>query len=120
MLFRSPIILGGESDHTLARIVEFCDGWLPRTRQALNPGDAVARLKKAADAKGRDFRTLSITVFGAPTDQNALDGYAKAGITGALLAIPDGTRDEILKYLDKIAPLAQPYASKGAKKAAAE
>ena len=27
-----PIILGGESDHTLRRVVEYCDGWFPRTR----------------------------------------------------------------------------------------
>jgi probable F420-dependent oxidoreductase len=27
-----PILLGGESDHTLKRVVEFCDGWFPRPR----------------------------------------------------------------------------------------
>ena len=25
-----PIILGGETDYTLRRVVEFCDGWFPR------------------------------------------------------------------------------------------
>ena len=25
-----PVLLGGETDHTLARVVEFCDGWFPR------------------------------------------------------------------------------------------
>ena len=34
---------------------------------------------------------------------------AKAGIQSALLAIPDLSRDEILKYLDKIAPLAKAH-----------
>jgi probable F420-dependent oxidoreductase len=102
-----PIILGGESDHTLARIVEYCDGWLPRTRAGFNPGEAVERLKKMADSKGRNFRDLSITVFGAPTKEDALDSYRKAGIQGALLAVPDGTRDEILQFLDKVAPLAR-------------
>src|SRR5947209_7103024 len=27
-----PIFLGGETDHTLKRVVEFCDGWFPRAR----------------------------------------------------------------------------------------
>ena len=27
-----PILLGGETDYTLKRIVEFCDGWFPRPR----------------------------------------------------------------------------------------
>jgi hypothetical protein len=44
-------------------------------------------------------------VFGAPNKAEVLESYAKAGIEGALLAIPDGTRDEILAFLDKQAPL---------------
>lgn len=100
-----PIILGGESDHTLRRVVDYCDGWFPRTRSGFDPGQSVDRLKKAADEKGRDFKTLSITVFGAPNKAEALASYAKAGIDGALLAVPDGTRDEILAFLDKQAPL---------------
>ena len=30
-----PIILGGESDHTLKRIMKYADGWLPRGRQRI-------------------------------------------------------------------------------------
>lgn len=100
-----PIILGGESDHTLRRVVEYCDGWFPRTRAGFDPVEAVERLKKMALEKGRDPKSLSITVFGAPNKAEALASYAKAGIDGALLAVPDGTRDEILAFLDKQAPL---------------
>jgi probable F420-dependent oxidoreductase len=100
-----PIILGGESDHTLKRVVEYCDGWFPRTRAGFDPVEAKARLAKMANEKGRDPKSLSITVFGAPNKAEALASYAKAGIDGALLAVPDGTRDEILAFLDKQAPL---------------
>jgi hypothetical protein len=34
-----------------------------------------------------------------------LDDYRAAGIEGALLEIPDLTRDEILRLLDQYAPL---------------
>ena len=40
-------------------------------------------------------------------DAKVLEGYEKAGIQSALLAVPDEGRDEILRYLDKIAPLAK-------------
>ena len=100
-----PIVLGGESDHTLKRVVEYCDGWFPRTRAGFDPVQSVDRLKKMAAEKGRDFKSLSITVFGAPNKAEVLESYAKAGIEGALLAVPDGTRDEILAFLDKQAPL---------------
>ena len=50
-------------------------------------------------------------MFGAPAKAEVLADYAKAGIDGALLAIPDDSRDDSLKYLDKIAPLAKPYSA---------
>ncbi|MEI6202998.1 MAG: LLM class flavin-dependent oxidoreductase, partial [Enhydrobacter sp.] len=100
-----PIVLGGESDHTLKRVVEYCDGWFPRTRAGFDPVEAKARLAKAANEKGRDPRSLTITVFGAPNKAEVLESYARAGIEGALLAVPDGTRDEILAFLDKNAAL---------------
>jgi len=109
-----PIILGGESDHTLRRIVDYCDGWLPRIRQGFDAKQSIERLHKMAEKKGRDPKTLSVTVFGAPTKPEALADYAKAGIDSALLAIPDDSRDDILRYLDKIAPLARPYVKEAA------
>ena len=100
-----PILLGGSSDHTLKRVVEFCDGWLPINRPGFNAKEAVAQLRQAASAAGRDFSTLSISVFGAPADQAILAEYREAGIQRAILAIPDLTRDEILGVLDKYTPL---------------
>jgi probable F420-dependent oxidoreductase len=100
-----PILLGGSSDHTLKRVVEFCDGWLPIARPGFNPKEAVAQLRQAASAAGRDFSTVSISVFGAPADEAVLGEYREVGIQRALLAIPDLTRDEILGVLDKYARL---------------
>src|SRR5260221_544747 len=63
-----PILLGGESDHTLKRVVEFCDGWLPRSGPDFNPKEAVGRLRRIAGAAGRGFASPSNTVFRAPAD----------------------------------------------------
>lgn len=104
-----PILLGGETDHTLRRIIEYCDGWLPRPR-GFDPVEGIARLHRMASDKGRDPKTLSVTVFAAPPDKAVLDGYRKAGIDGALLAIPDLGRDEILRQLDEWTPLAKAHA----------
>jgi probable F420-dependent oxidoreductase len=95
-----PILLGGSSDHTLKRVVEFCDGWLPIARPAFNAKPEVARLRQAASAAGRDFSTLSISVFGAPADEAVLAEYREHGINRVFLAIPDLTRDEIMRVLD--------------------
>jgi probable F420-dependent oxidoreductase len=101
-----PILLGGETDYTLKRVVEFCDGWFPRGGRDFDPRKAVDRLRAVASAAGRDFSTLSVTVFRAPADAAALAPYREAGIQRVLLEVPDQSRDEILRVLDKNAPLA--------------
>src|SRR5712692_6097833 len=57
-----PVLLGGESGHTLQRVVDFCDGWFPRGRA----GDAIftglADLKARAARAGRDMKTISVSV----------------------------------------------------------
>jgi probable F420-dependent oxidoreductase len=101
-----PILLGGETDYTLKRVVEFCDGWLPRAGAGFDPHKAVDRLRQVASAAGRDFSTLSITAFRAPSDPAVLATYHEAGIQRVLLEVPDQSRDEILRVLDENAPLA--------------
>jgi probable F420-dependent oxidoreductase len=101
------ILLGGESDHTLRRVVEFGDGWLPRAHHEFDPDRAVARLGEAASAAGRDPTTFSITVFNAPADETVLTSYRRAGIHRVLLEVPDRGRDEVLRLLDRNAPLAR-------------
>jgi probable F420-dependent oxidoreductase len=101
-----PVLLGGETDHTLKRVVEFCDGWFPRASAGFDPHHAVARLRRMATEAGRDFSKLSITVFRAPADPAVLASYRDAGIERALLEVPDLSRDEILRALDKSASLA--------------
>ena len=49
-----PVLLGGETDYTVRRVVEFCDGWFPRPRPGWEPTAAVARLREAAIEAGRD------------------------------------------------------------------
>ena len=100
-----PIILGGETDYTLKRVVDYCDGWLPRPWANFDPADAVARLKRFADEAGRDMSTLSISLFRAKADGQWLAECADAGISRALFDIPDVSRDEILKQLDEYAKL---------------
>jgi len=98
-----PVLLGGETDKTLARIVDFCDGWFPRGSADFDPTVAVSRLRAACAEAGRDFAGMSITVFRAPADADALRRYADAGITRVLLDAPDAGRDEVLRLLDQYA-----------------
>ena len=100
-----PVILGGETDHTLKRVVEYCDGWLPRGRGGFDPAESQQRMTAMAEGVDRDPSSLSITVFGAPADRAELDKYQEAGIDCALLQMPTVERDACMKRLEEITPL---------------
>jgi probable F420-dependent oxidoreductase len=100
-----PILLGGETDYTLRRVVEYCDGWFPRPQRGWDIRHERHRLRAMADKHGRDFSELFISVFRAPPDPAALADYQEAGIQEAVLEIPDLSRDEILKVIDNYTPL---------------
>jgi len=71
-----PVLLGGESGHTLQRVVDFCDGWFPRARNHEAIMSAFNDLKARAARAGRDMKSISVSVFGAVTaDEAKLDAY---------------------------------------------
>ena len=95
-----PILLGGESDYTLKRVVDYCDGWYPRATKDFDPAVAMNRLKMHADEAGRSMDELTVSVFRSPADAQKLASYKDAGITRAIFEVPDAPRDKILKQLD--------------------
>ncbi len=60
-----PILLGGfTAERVYQRIAEWGDGWLPVLESVDQFRQGVERLKRAADAVGRDYGELTKTVFG--------------------------------------------------------
>ena len=100
-----PILLGGETDYTLKRIVEYCDGWIPRGNMDFDPKLSLKRLRDMADRHGRDPKELSTTLFRGPTTKEALDACREAGVDRVLYEVPDGTTDDALKALDDVVAL---------------
>ncbi|MAW27982.1 MAG: LLM class F420-dependent oxidoreductase [Gammaproteobacteria bacterium] len=100
-----PILLGGETDYTLRRVVNYCDGWLPRARHGFDAAANMTRLHEMADSVGRSMETLSVTVFGAPGDRATLASYQEAGVERALLGLPSANKDMVLPMLDKFQAL---------------
>ena len=100
-----PILVGGETDHTLRRVVDWADGWFPRGRGGFDPAEGMARLKAIADEAGRAMDTIDVSLFGAPPKREALDQAEEAGVTRAILALPSNDRDDVLRRLDRHAEL---------------
>jgi probable F420-dependent oxidoreductase len=105
-----PVLLGGESGYTLQRVVDFCEGWLPRGRSPEVIASGLADLKARAARAGRDMRTISTSVFGARADEAILEGYADAGVMRTLLRLPSAEADTVLPLLDDWAKLIPRFA----------
>ena len=100
-----PILVGGETDYTLRRVVEWADGWFPRGRGGFDPAEGMARLKRIADEAGRSMDTINVSLFGVEPSREALDRAAEAGVTRAILGLPSNDRDDVMRRLDRHAGL---------------
>ncbi len=98
-----PVLLGGESSYTLQRVVDYCEGWFPRSRQPELVTQGMQELQDRAAKAGRDMQTISVSVFGAADDPQLLDAYRAAGVTRCILRLPSEGRDTILPLLDRFA-----------------
>lgn len=100
-----PVLLGGETSYTLQRVVDYCEGWLPRNRQPELVINGMAELKERAAKAGRSMDTISVSVFGAGNDAKLLDTYRELGVTRCILSLPSQRSDTILPMLDQYAKL---------------
>ena len=103
-----PIIMGGDAPTTFDRVVEFCDGWMPiGGRRSGGPSlpEKIAELRRRAEEAGRDRTSISVSVFGARPDREALDRLEEAGVGRAVLMLPAAERDVVLPLLDRYAEL---------------
>ena len=96
-----PIFLGGETSYTLQRVVDHCDGWLPRSRRPELVLQGISEIKERAAKAGRDMKTISITASGAPGDPKLVDSYREAGCDRCIFSLPSAERDTVLPLLDK-------------------
>lgn len=98
-----PVLLGGESRYTLQRVVDYCEGWFPRSRQPELVTQGMNALSEYAAKAGRDMKTISTSVFGVAADPQLLATYQEANVTRVILRLPSEGRDTILPLLDAYA-----------------
>ena len=97
---RPPILLGGETDHTLRRVIKYCDGWLPRARDPEIIVRGIARLNELAEEAGRDPESISVNVFAPRPDAELIDRFKSMGVARIVLWLPPEDSDAVSKRLD--------------------
>jgi probable F420-dependent oxidoreductase len=102
-----PIILGGAFRFAARRAIRYGDGLIPQAPSAGSgsPKEFMPRLRQMAEEAGRDPRSLSVTLGGAPEDLEVLKRNRDLGVARMTVRLPPAKEDEILPILDRWAKL---------------
>jgi probable F420-dependent oxidoreductase len=76
-----PVLLGGNAKNVLRRVATWGDGWLPNRATASQIEESRKILDTLASERDRDPASLTISVFGQPTDttRQQVDDFINAG-----------------------------------------
>jgi probable F420-dependent oxidoreductase len=108
-----PIIVGGAFRLAARRAVRYGDGILPAAPSAGSggPEEFMPRWRQMAEEAGRDPRSLSVTLGGAPEDLDLLKRNRDLGIARMNVRLAPAKSDEILPLLDRWAKLIRQIAA---------
>jgi probable F420-dependent oxidoreductase len=95
-----PVILGGAFPWAARRAIRYGDGWYPNAASG-EPEDYIPAFHKMAQEAGRDPKSLSLRLGGAPDDADKLKRFRELGVDAVNVTLPSDKRDQILPVLDR-------------------
>jgi probable F420-dependent oxidoreductase len=96
------LIGGGSGTAVLGAVADYADGWMPIGGSGL--AEAIPRLHRLAEEKGRDPAILDVIPFGTVANTQKLEHYRSLGVTEVILRVRSGPTEEMLTQLDALAP----------------
>jgi probable F420-dependent oxidoreductase len=97
-----PVLVGGSGPTVFERIMEYGDGWMPRSAE-VDPDTAaedIAELDRLAKERGRS--PVPVTVFGEEADAERVEAYAEAGVERVVFHLPTLPEEETRREIDRI------------------
>lgn len=103
-----PILIGGNSDGALDRVVALADEWIPNPETRLSRlAERIVELERRSEAAGRG--RIPVTFYGVKPDAEALRRYEEAGVDRAVFYLPPLERERAEPVLDSLAELADAH-----------
>jgi probable F420-dependent oxidoreductase len=100
-----PVIIGGLSTHSIARVLAYADGWLPidggMGPDALRP--VLQEFDKQLAASPRKRSELSVSMYSVSPKQDVVDKYRELGVDRIVFRLRSDKRDQVLPKLDALA-----------------
>jgi probable F420-dependent oxidoreductase len=97
-----PIVVGGNGPHTLKRVIEYGDEWMPITGRGDRAiEERMVELVTLARDAGR--APIPVSIWGVRADPQAIDHFAQLGATRCIFGLPSAGADEVLPRLRRLA-----------------
>ena len=103
-----PILIGGDGPHTLKRVVDYGDEWMPimgRTGNVL--AERIKELQGLAKEAGRG--PIPVSVFAAPPKADMIEQLEKSGVTRCVFVLPPVESVEALSRLGRYGDVVKAY-----------
>src|SRR5713226_8388294 len=94
-----PVIVGGAFPWAARRAVRYGDGWYPNAASG-DPEMYIPAFRQMAQEAGRDPKSLSLRLGGAPDDPDKLKRFRDIGVDAVNVTLMSETRDQLLPVLD--------------------
>jgi probable F420-dependent oxidoreductase len=102
-----PILVGGNGERTLQRVVRYGDEWMPLGRGGAVLGERMAELQELAAAAGRE--PIPVSVFGTQGDEAEVELRIKEGASRVVFNVRPLPADQVLPRLDQLKALADKF-----------
>jgi probable F420-dependent oxidoreductase len=93
-----PILVGGNAENVLKRVIAFGDEWMPNRITGLT--EKIEQLRRMTEEAGRD--PIPITLSGAKPDPALIERGEKLGVQRCTFYVPPGDAGEIERSLDEL------------------
>jgi probable F420-dependent oxidoreductase len=107
-----PVYIGGNGEHTLHRVIQYGDAWMPIPGRGANIGERMKELQEMASAAGR--APIPVTVYGTMARDEVVGHYHEIGVDRCIFWLPSAPADEVLPALDRYTSLIESVAKAGA------
>jgi probable F420-dependent oxidoreductase len=108
-----PVYVGGDSEHTLKRVVDYGDAWMPiPMRGGFKMGERIPELQRLAAEAGRG--PIPVTAYGVLPRPEVIQHYIDVGVERSIFWLPTAPESEALGHLDRYAELIRELATAGA------
>ena len=99
---RLPVLVGGNAEQTMKRVIAYGDGWIPNARRSQLLVQ-IPEFHRLCEESGRG--RLPVTVYGSRHTPEAVEEYRSVGVDRLVFWMPSAPYGEVMPVLEEVTAL---------------